>query len=136
MFNAATLVSLNLQEKELQAKLKSLAAQKLENSEEYKGIAAQLASIAAQKAKIQGDKQETTGTFAKIAAKITETLVNWGLNASMAPMLAITLLLVAAMVALVAIIAAFIAIGNSLAGMYNKDAIAAEETANKAKALA
>lgn len=70
--------------------------------------------------------------FANIAATTTETGVNYGLQASMLPILIITLAITAAILVLVATIWIIVSAVQALSDAYNKDAIAAE----KAKAVA
>ena len=76
------------------------------------------------------------GKWANVTATIAQTLANWGLNASMAPLLIVTLALVAAILILTVAITAIVAIVNAASDAYNKDAIAAENAENAAKNLA
>ena len=78
----------------------------------------------------------TTATTTGTAATIAQTIANWALQASMSPVLLITLLLMAAMLALVAVVAAVVAIIGAASDAYNKDAIAAKEAAAQAEETA
>jgi hypothetical protein len=74
--------------------------------------------------------------FANIAATTTETGVNYGLQASMLPILIITLAITAAILVLVATIWIIVSAVQALSDAYNKDAIAAEKAKAVAEALA
>jgi uncharacterized protein YoxC len=69
-----------------------------------------------------------TGTISTIA----QTVANWALNASMSPLLVITLLLVAAFASLALIVVGVVAAVKAVTNAYNKDAIAAKEAADYA----
>lgn len=72
----------------------------------------------------------TTAKGTGIIATIAQTAANWALNASMSPVLVITLLLVAAIAALALAIVGIVALINLISDAWNADAIAAEN-ANK-----
>ena len=69
---------------------------------------------------------ETGAKGASTVATIAQTVANWGLLASMPPLLAITLVIVAALVALAAIIFVVVSAVQAITAKYNEDAIAAE----------
>ena len=82
---------------------------------------------------------EKINTFAKkdsIAATIAQTVANWALNASMSPLLVLTIAITAALAALAAIIFIVVSAVQSITAAYNKDAIEAEKLADAAKNLA
>lgn len=77
----------------------------------------------------------TVAKGAGTLATIAQTVANWALQASMSPVLLITLLLVAAIALLVGAIAGVVALVNAATKAYNADAIAAENAATAAKNL-
>ncbi len=79
---------------------------------------------------------ETSAKKKNILTTIAQTVANWALNASMGPVLAVILLIVAAMAALALVAVGVIALFNKLSDAYNKDAIAAENAEAAAKSLA
>jgi hypothetical protein len=79
---------------------------------------------------------ETAADSGSVTAKLAHAAANWILNASMGPVLAITLLFVAALAAVVAIAAIVITVINGISDAYNKDAIAAEEARKQAEETA
>ena len=82
---------------------------------------------------------EKINTFAKkgsITATIAQTVANWALNASMSPLLVLTIAITAALAALAAIIFIVVSAVQSITAAYNKDAVEAENLANAAKNLA
>ena len=82
----------------------------LETATKQQATIASFLHAAAGKAEAKAELAKTHPILANIAAKINETAVNWGLNASMAPLLIVTLALTAAMIALTAVIAGVVAI--------------------------
>ena len=81
------------------------------------------------KAKSIADQTETASIWAKVSAYIAA-------QAAAFPVLAVTLLIVAAMATLAATIAAVVGVVKALTNAYNKDTIAAEQAKNTAKDLA
>lgn len=106
------------------------------------------ANSAAILANIALTKIHEASTKGNIIAKIADAAANWALQASMSPVLVITLLLVAAMIALVIAIAAVVAIVKGLTAIFEangdngkkafeaarKEAEAAREEFNRVKA--
>lgn len=103
------------------------AAQKASNAEEKVGI---LWCTAANIAK----KLENSSRFTSITAKVTETLVTWGLVGAETAAVSIGLVFVALMVALVAAIAVVTTVIYRLIKAWNADADAAKEAAETARA--
>lgn len=81
-------------------------------------------------------KGETASRGAGIVAKIADTVANWALQASMSPVLLITLLLTAAMIALTAIILTVVMAVKAITAAYNADANAAANAEAAAASLA
>lgn len=81
-------------------------------------------------------KGETDSRGAGIVAKIADTVANWALQASMSPVLLITLLLTAAMIALTAIILTVVMAVKAITAAYNADANAAANAEAAAISLA
>lgn len=81
-------------------------------------------------------KGETDSRGAGIVAKIADTVANWALQASMSPVLLITLLLTAAMIALTAIILTVVMAVKAITAAYNADANAAANAEAAAASLA
>lgn len=81
-------------------------------------------------------KGETDSRGAGIVAKIADTVANWALQASMSPVLLITLLLTAAMIALTAIILTVVMAVKAITAAYNADANAAANAEAAAVSLA
>lgn len=81
-------------------------------------------------------KGETASRGAGIVAKIADTVANWALQASMSPVLLITLLLTAAMITLAAIILIVVMAVKSITAAYNADANAAANAEAAAANLA
>ena len=108
----------------------------LANTLSKTAIGTKLAEAVATKVKAVADGTETTGIGAKIIAKLAEIGVNYGLQASMLPILIITLAITAAILVLIGLILAITAAVKALSDAYNADAIAAENAENAAKNLA
>ena len=94
-----------------------------------KNTVTKLAEAVGIKVKSGADKGETAGIWSKVVAYIAEQAAAW-------PVLAVTLLIVAAMAALAAVVLAVVSVVKALVAAYNKDAIAAEQAENAAKSLA
>lgn len=77
-----------------------------------------------------------TAEMGVVGAKIADIAATLGLQGAMAPLLVVTLALVAAVLLLTAVAAGVTAIFKGLSDAYNKDAIAAKEAAESAKNLA
>ena len=142
--------SLKLDSEEAKTEALKFAAKKLGLTVEKEATKETLKKLIADKLGIaNGEKQATVtllnatlekmNTFAKqgsITATIAQTVANWALNASMSPLLVITLAITAALAALAAIIFIVVSAVQSITAAYNKDAIEAENLANAAKNLA
>lgn len=108
----------------------------LQTKEKQQATIASFLHAAAGKEEVTTELAKTHPILANIAAKIAETAANWGLNASMAPLLIVTLALTAAMIALTAVIAGIVAIVKAVSDAYNHDAIMAEKAEAAARGLA
>ena len=108
----------------------------LETAAKEKSAIATFLSAIAKGKEATAESIALPGKWANVTATIAQTLANWGLNASMAPLLIVTLALVAAILVLTVAITAIVALVNTASDAYNKDAIAAENAENAAKNLA
>ena len=142
--------SLKLDSEEAKMEALKFAAKKLGITVEKEATKETLKKLIADKLGIaNGEKQATVtllnatlekmNTFAKqgsVTATIAQTVANWALNASMSPLLVITLAITAALAALAAIIFIVVSAVQSITAAYNEDAIEAENLASAAKNLA
>ena len=142
--------SLKLDSEEAKMEALKFAAKKLGITAEKEATKETLKKLIADKLGIaNGEKQATVtllnatlekmNTFAKqgsVTATIAQTVANWALNASMSPLLVITLAITAALAALAAIIFIVVSAVQSITAAYNEDAIEAENLASAAKNLA
>lgn len=123
--------------KEQLARKANLAALSAEEVAKKLGITTDQAEIIISKLKTGSTIAEamaeaglTTAKGTGIIATIAQTAANWALNASMSPVLAITLLIIAALAILAVGIMAVVGVINLISDAWNADAIAAEN-ANK-----
>ena len=153
----ATMKSAEGDKKAASAKALRLAAEKLGIEVSEKATIAEMKKALIEKLGLDTSKKITTTTILEAAAHalntgatageagakgtstiatIAQTVANWGLLASMPPLLAITLIFVAALIALAAIVFVVVSAVQAITAKYNEDAIAAENAANAAKNLA
>lgn len=123
--------------KEQLARKANLAALNAEEVAKKLGITTDQAEIIISKLKTGSTIAEamaeaglTTAKGTGIIATIAQTAANWALNASMSPVLAITLLIIAALAILAVGIMAVVGVIKLISDAWNADAIAAEN-ANK-----
>lgn len=107
----------------------------LETAQHKQAAIAGFLHAAAGNAEAKAELAKTHPKLANIAATIAQTVANWGLNASMAPLLIVTLALTAAILLLVGTITAVVAAFKAISNAYNADAIAAQKAAEAAKEL-
>lgn len=98
-------------------------------AQKNKGVIAALASKFA-------TWMETGAKSGNTLATIAQTVANWGLLASMPPLLAVSLVFLAALAALALIIWGVVSAVEAITNAYNADAIAAENAETAAKNLA
>ena len=97
---------------------------------------AETLGIALDEAQIIAENGLTASKGAGVIATIAATVANWGLFASMSPIAAVIVVLVAAFAGLALIITGLVIGITALSDAYNKDAIAAEKAAKAAKEAA
>ena len=148
--NIVTLKSLKLGSEAARVAALRVVAEKLGIEVKEDATKETLKKLIAEKLELENGEKYTTqkliqltieklNTFAKqgsVTATIAQTVANWALNASMSPLLVITLAITAALAALAAIIFIVVNAVQSITAAYNKDAIEAENLANAAKNLA
>lgn len=133
---AAEKLGIEVSEKATIAEMKKALIDKLGLDTSKKVTTTTILEAAAHALNTGATAGETAGKGASTIATIAQTVANWGLLASMPPLLAITLVLVAALIALAAIIFVVVSAVQAITAKYNEDAIAAENAANAAKNLA
>ena len=148
--NIVTLKSLKLGSEAARVAALKVVAEKLGIEVKEDATKETLKKLIAEKLELENGEKYTTqkliqltieklNTFAKqgsVTATIAQTVANWALNASMSPLLVITLAITAALAALAAIIFIVVSAVESITAAYNKDAVEAENLANAAKNLA
>ena len=95
-----------------------------------------IAAILTGKIKTITDGAETGGIFAKVAAKWAEVAANIALQASMSPILVLTLMIVAAVIALIAVIALLIAAIKAIVNAFKANGDNGKEAFDKARKAA
>ena len=121
--------------KEILSSIAKAGANKLEAESEEEGNEEKQKKIALTLADIVVEKLATVAKGTGTAATIAQTIANIALQTSMSPLLVITLLLTAAILALAAIIIGVVVGIKALSDAYNKDAQAAQAAQEQVKSL-